>query len=353
MVEIDVTVDDLVRWWGEGKRIACFGAGAGLQIFDKMLESVGYGLIWKVVDNDSNKQGKFLDLAFGKYEVVSPNQIMDTDCVVVTCIAYSEIKHQIQHMPFQKDVTVCCYKSILEKFMVDGIRLRSWEFRVSKQSLIPKVIHYCWFGKSEIPAQYRRWMESWEKHCPGYDIVRWDETNYDVRKNRYMKDAYQSGNYGFVSDYARLDIVYEHGGIYLDVDVELIKPLDDFLYEKGFAAFHYNRVSTGLGFGAIRHLPIIQKLRDDYERQRYIHFSTNEERREKKMRICPDIQTDFLMGLGLVPNGFIFQEVEELRIYPMPVLCGIEGEVLDASYSIHHFEGSWLKGLESGRRIKD
>ena len=346
MLEMNLTIESLIHLGKIGKNIACVGAGNGLQSFSKMLEVVGQGFIWKIADNDSGKQGQLLQLGFGEYEIVATNQIMDSDVIVVTCNAYLEIKNQLSKMDFREDVKICHYMSILEQFMLKRIRSRTWEFRISKKPMIPKIIHYCWFGGQKIPKKYQKWMESWEKYCPGYKIVRWDEANYDVNKNRYMQEAYQSGNFGFVSDYARLDIVYEHGGIYLDVDVELVKPLDDFLYEKGFAAFHWNRVSTGLGFGAIRHLPIVQKLRDDYERQRYIHFSTDQERYEKKIRICPDIQTEFLIGLGLVPNGFFFQEIEELRIYPMPVLCGIEGDVSDTSYSIHHFEGSWMRYLE-------
>lgn len=94
--------------------------------------------------------------------------------------------------------------------------------RISETPLIPKVIHYCWFSEKEIPEKYQKCIESWEKCCPDYEIKRWDESNYDISKNPYMKEAYEHQKWGFVPDYARLDILYHYGGIYIDTDVELV-----------------------------------------------------------------------------------------------------------------------------------
>ena len=93
--------------------------------------------------------------------------------------------------------------------------------------MIPKKIHYCWFGGNPMPEKDKKCIESWKRYCPDYEIIRWDESNYDVSKNRYMKEAYEEKKWGFVPDYARLDIIYNEGGIYLDTDVELVKNLDD------------------------------------------------------------------------------------------------------------------------------
>ena len=81
--------------------------------------------------------------------------------------------------------------------------------------MIPKVIHYCWFGGNEMSALEKKCIESWKMQCPDYEIIRWDETNYDVTKNLYMQQAYAAKKWAFVSDYARLDILYQHGGFYL------------------------------------------------------------------------------------------------------------------------------------------
>ena len=124
--------------------------------------------------------------------------------------------------------------------------------------MIPKVIHYCWFGHNPLPERYKEWIKSWKRYCPDYEIVEWNESNYDVTKHPYMRAAYDAKKWGFVSDYARLDIIYENGGIYLDTDVELVKNLDELLYQEGFAGVDSSgRLSTGLGFGARKGLRLI------------------------------------------------------------------------------------------------
>ena len=132
---------------------------------------------------------------------------------------------------------------------------------------IPKIIHYCWFGGNPFPELAQKCIASWKKFCPDYEIKEWNESNYDVTKNQYMREAFENKQWAFVSDYARLDIIYENGGIYLDTDVELLKPLDDLLILTGFMGFEENKklCATGLGFGAVPKLPIIKEMRDDYD----------------------------------------------------------------------------------------
>ena len=107
--------------------------------------------------------------------------------------------------------------------------------------MIPKIIHYCWFGGNELPENMRRCMESWKKYCPDYEIRRWDESNYDFNRISYSSEAYQVQKWGFVTDAIRLDVVYRYGGIYLDTDVELLKPLDDLLEHSAFFGFEGGR----------------------------------------------------------------------------------------------------------------
>mgnify|MGYP001644804644 FL=1 len=98
--------------------------------------------------------------------------------------------------------------------------------------MIPKIIHYCWFGGHPLPASALKCIESWRKYCPDYEIKEWNESNYDVNKIPYISQAYEVKKYAFVSDYARFDILYQYGGVYFDTDVEVIKPIDEII-EKG------------------------------------------------------------------------------------------------------------------------
>ena len=99
---------------------------------------------------------------------------------------------------------------------------------------IPKIIHYCWFGGGPINPESRKCIESWKKYCPDYKIIEWNEQNFEISQNRYAQQAYEAKKYAFVSDYVRLAVLYRYGGIYLDTDVELVRPLDELLEHKGF-----------------------------------------------------------------------------------------------------------------------
>lgn len=110
---------------------------------------------------------------------------------------------------------------------------------------IPKIIHYCWFGGNILPDKVQKCIESWKRYCPDYKIICWNESNYDVNKIRYTKEAYKEKKWAFVSDYARLDIIYENGGIYLDTDVELICGMDILLQNDVFLAIDKERMQIG------------------------------------------------------------------------------------------------------------
>ena len=118
--------------------------------------------------------------------------------------------------------------------------------------MIPKVIHYCWFGGNPLPPDARRCIASWKKHCPDYEIRQWNETNFDISAHPFMRAAWEAKAWAFVSDYARLQVVYTHGGIYLDTDVELKQSLDGLLAHSCYVGLQQvgPLVATGLGFGA-------------------------------------------------------------------------------------------------------
>lgn len=215
--------------------------------------------------------------------------------------------------------------------------------------MIPKKIHYCWFGGNPMTELGEKCIASWKKYCPDYEIVRWDESNYDVTKNEYMKQAYDAKKWAFVTDYVRLDIIYEHGGIYLDTDVELVKNIDELLSNKAFMGYGCTGgVATGLGFGAESGLKIIRELRDYYDKVPFVN-----EDGSYNTAPCVKYQTEYLLEHGMVDEN-ILQNVEDITIYPKEYLCPMDYStgaltITENTYSIHHYESShWSKRARNG-----
>ena len=131
---------------------------------------------------------------------------------------------------------------------------------------IPKIINYCWFGKTKKNRLIKKCIKSWKKYCPDYEIIEWNEENFDINSNLYVKQAYDNKKWAFVSDYVRLYAIYSNGGIYLDTDVELIKSLNDLLqYDAFFSSENNENINTGLGFGAKKNNKIVKLLLDSYD----------------------------------------------------------------------------------------
>ncbi len=223
--------------------------------------------------------------------------------------------------------------------------------------MIPKTIHYCWFGGGQKSDLIERCIASWKKYCPDCEIIEWNESNYDVTKNPYMYQAYQAKRWGFVSDYARLDILYEHGGVYLDTDVELIKPIDDLLSGDGFLGFERTPneketavfVNTGEGFGAKAKDAIVGAMRDSYESKTFLLPNG-----QMNLTTCPYYNTEVLRQFGLKQVDEL-QKVHSLTVYPVEYFCPLDWKtrkcrITANTYSIHHFDASWLSGEEKKKR---
>lgn len=330
--------------------IICIGAGKRLQ---RMEETFGETSLLKkikyVADNDCNKQGTEITLHETNIVIQSVPSLLpvlkQNVIVIITCLLYSDILSQLESYDAFAQVKIYSYTHIYGEYL-DAIAMKKEvpeNIRLSDKILIPKVIHYCWFGRAPIPEKYKKWMDSWKKYCPDYEIIEWNEDNYDITKNQYMLQAYESKKWGFVSDYARLDIVYNHGGIYLDTDVELIDNMDDLLYQRGFAGFECDEyVNSGLGFGAVAGNKMIKGMRDSYE-----EYSFLDEEGHMDLTPCPIIQTEYLLTQGLQQNGEYQILKDELTIYPEKMFSGKGGnarqiKLMPYTRSIHHFEGSWM-----------
>lgn len=333
----------------KSEQIICFGAGRSSKNIDKFFENTEIlDKIHCFVDNNAYMWGQVNVIGNRKYKIVSIEQLkkmnLKKTIILITCVEYKEIVEQLKSETKLENIE-CYWFEYMRAYSSEEKILNKKipsDIRISDKPLIPKKIHYCWFGGKPIPDQNKRWMESWKKYCPDYEIIEWNESNYDISKNLYMRQAYENKKWGFVPDYARLDIIYHYGGIYLDTDVEIIDSFDDLLYQKGFAGFEKESyVALGLGFGAIKGLPIIKELMEQYDQYKFINDDGS-----LNIVASPELQTTYLLKKGLIANGE-YQILQDLTIFPGKMFGGKDlytRRINLAGYtkSIHHYDASWI-----------
>lgn len=212
------------------------------------------------------------------------------------------------------------------------------------ENKIPKIINYCWFGPNKKSKLIKKCIESWKKHCPNYEIIEWNEDNFDVNSNKYVKEAYENKKWAFVSDYVRLHAVYENGGIYLDTDVELEKGLDSLLcYEIFLASENNENINTGLGFGAQKHNSVIKLLIDSYRDISFMNYDTG----ELDLTPCTHRNTETLeKKYGTIKNQMNTIIDDNIMLLGSEYFCpfnSITGEMKKTKNTIgvHWFNASW------------
>ena len=206
--------------------------------------------------------------------------------------------------------------------------------------MIPKIIHYCWFGGNPLPPLAQKCIASWRKYLPGYEIREWNENNFDVNIIPYTRDAYQARKYAFVSDYARFWILYNYGGIYFDTDVEMLRPLEDILVKGAFMGCERDEgpeVNPGLGIASPAGLGLYRELLDFYSTLNFVREDGGYNMILKKHGLSGKI--------GI-------QEIGDLTVYPREYFCPKSplGEKCFTrnTRTIHHYAGSWAT---RGQRI--
>ena len=217
---------------------------------------------------------------------------------------------------------------------------------MKEKNQIPKVIHYFWVGGTKKPKSVLACLDSWKKHYPDFEIIEWNENNYDFSKNKYMQQAYDSKKWGFVPDYARLDVIYEYGGFYFDTDVEVIARNEKLLSLEAFIGFENTGdgklfVNCGQGFGAMPGNEIIKKARDMYDDICFINTDGS-----LNLVPSPNYTTEILVqnGLQLINKD---QKLNGITVFASDVFCPKNfrtGKVHKTSrtLSIHHFVASWM-----------
>lgn len=217
--------------------------------------------------------------------------------------------------------------------------------------MIPKIIHYCWFGGNPLPASAKKCIASWRKYLPDYEIKEWNESNFDVNIIPYTTEAYKAKKYAFVSDYARFWILYKYGGLYFDTDVEVIKSMDDIIAKGPFMGCECEAqagatpaqlgVAPGLGLGVNPGLGLYWEILAQYDGKHYVlqdgSFSAE---------TVVTITTQLLCQKGLENKNEV-QQVDGVWIYPKEYFCPKDWrtgkiEFTSNTYTIHHYDASWL-----------
>lgn len=218
--------------------------------------------------------------------------------------------------------------------------------------MIPKIIHYVWLGGKPLSAFAKKCIKSWKKFCPDYEIKQWDESNFNIHQNLYCKQAIEEKKWAFASDYIRLKVLYEFGGIYLDTDVEILKSLDDFLQNKAFIGFETEKFLSTAIIGAEKNNKWIETFLNDYNNRKF-----------KKPNGDLDLTTNVVVATKLTTKNYKQfklnnqkQNLDNLTIYPKDYFSPLDYSINEIvltknSTAIHHFNGSWLPKPNIFKRI--
>ncbi len=336
------TIDEFARRTMD-KKIICFGAYVmPVSLCNEFEEYHFEDRIVYLADNDKKKQGSDFRLPNGKTaKILSAEQLAEAadehTVLIITSDYFAAIIEQLDQ--FRELDDMHCYIYPFMKY--DMEYTGHVPMRHSDSPLIPKIIHYFWFGGGPRTELMEKCIDSWKRYCPDYEIVEWNEENYDITKNKFMRSAYEAGRYSFVSDFARLDIINAYGGIYFDTDVEIIKNIDDMLYNEAFYALGcYGRIATGLGFGSVKEQEVVKSLLEAYDRfsfrndQGDINLDTNTIREEsvfKQLGLKQKNEFQTIKGASVFPSDFMSPCIPGFRAY----------RVSERTISIHHNRFSW------------
>lgn len=213
--------------------------------------------------------------------------------------------------------------------------------------MIPQIIHYCWFGGAQKPELTKKCINSWKNNCRDYQIIEWNEDNFSVQDAPlYVRQAYEAKKWAFVADYVRLKAMVDFGGIYMDTDVELIKPIDRYLKNRAFVGFEDSGkyIQTGV-MACEKGFELFEEFLSYYDGIPFVNDDGT-----YNMRSNADMITEICQKYGFSPNGE-YQVVNELAIYPPEYFCPVDQHTLllhktKNTVSIHWFAESWISEEE-------
>lgn len=322
------------------RRLICFGAGVSGRLMceshpkEKMLDRISV-----FVDNDRDKHGGHMTIFDTEVPIVGPKWLENSEnvknsVILVTSRFWDQIFEQLDKIVSLSSVE--CYSDILLKINPT----RSGEediFGRWGEELIPRKIHYCWFGGGALPDSVKRCMDSWEKFCPDFEIIRWDESNYNINKNRFTSECV-GRHWSALASYARLDILYTYGGIYFDTDVEIVRDIIPLLRNRTFFGFEVGRsyVNTGHGAGSVPGVKVFRENMEEYEKRSFL----DENGKWADYIPSPILTTEVLKHHGLIMNGEM-QEFDGITVYPNDYFDPALQMPSARTYSIHRYSSLW------------
>lgn len=349
MKKIICTLDEL-RAKGQKRGLICFGGGNFLlnNLFGESTENCGFETIVDfIIDNDSNKDGSCFNVR-GKsipiYSWENAKNRIDRNAIIVVSSRFhnEEIEKQLCEAYADSSQEYCILRNTINYYHEDE-RLKNILLENKKlKNRIPKKLHWCWFGRNDLPDLQKKCLESWKEKCPDYEIIKWDEDSFDLDSNIFAREAYESKKYAFVADYVRLWCIYEFGGIYVDSDVEIIKNLDAFLCHSAFSGFEDRiYIPTGI-MGGEKGNFWFKYLLSYYDNR---HFITD--KGLDTTTNCKIISRMTFDKIGKkLRNGYY--DLSDVTIYPQEVFCPLDWDTKEVNltsntYCIHWFSGSWTK----------
>lgn len=337
------------------KRVVVYGAGIiGKTIVPAWIDTYDlYEYVEFYVDMDEGKIGQTVEMKEKEYEIYHPDRLKERIDNLLLLIANSKFYSMLDYLdgiPVLNNV---------EGYIVPVMQVSEYGDgepvvfeRVSDKPLIPKKLHYCWFGGKEMSDLHKRCMESWHKYCPDYEIKEWNETNCDISEAEYTRQAYEAGKYAFIPDYFRLKILLEHGGIYLDTDVELLGNLDELLYQPAFVGVEkWGVINIGGMAGSVPGHPMIRAILEKKKRCCFV-----EEDGRLNTETSGVIETLPFLEHGMKMDNTL-QRVNGVTVYPSSVFSPYDfmtGQEVIRSWTVsnHYYGGSWMNAADEADKLR-
>lgn len=310
-----------------------------------------YNYVECYVDMDQSKIGTQVQMEEHAYEIQHPDMLRQKKDKRIIFITNSKFYPVIEYLDGMEALEET------QAYLIPVMQIQQAHQAIpvtlpteAEEGSIPKVIHYCWFGKKEMPDFLKKCIASWKRVCPDYEIIEWNESNYDVSKFSYSKEAYENGKYGFVTDIARLDILYTYGGIYLDTDVMLLKSPEPLLFQKAFVGVEkWGNINSGGMMGAEPGHPMLKELLD-YRKQ--FHFVNDDG--SLNLETNGVYETIPFINRGMKINNTL-QVINDVTVYPSSVFhpydyMSGEDRMEEWTFSKHYFYGGWMEKSDIDNR---